>query len=142
MNIVIHPDTGEVLRFRKPWMRERSGFACVGESMTHQSHCETCDINRIVGTYVATGILPEGRDDGQYGDVTELQGDLTENINRSWETLGTLKERIDAEKREKREAAEAQAQADAAELARFRSEAAGKSSPATSGTETPPKATG
>lgn len=70
---------------RGPFSRFRVRFNCVGESMTHQSHAESCDINRIIDRYDRTGQLPTGRVQGVYDDVTSLQVDLTDAVNRSRE---------------------------------------------------------
>ena len=68
---------------RMPYDRDRVSTVFEGESMTHQSHAESCDINAVINRYMDTGFLPPGMDGGVYADVTELQGDLTDLINRS-----------------------------------------------------------
>lgn len=81
----VSPD-GEILglHIRLPRERERCAFFCVGDSRTVQSAADSCDVNKIIQRYDRTGILPDsGRGPGQYGDVTGLQGDLTEAINLS-----------------------------------------------------------
>lgn len=54
--------------------------------MTHQSHADSCDINKIIKQYDRTGVLPPAAHPPQYGDVSELGGDLTEQINKSLHT--------------------------------------------------------
>lgn len=72
---------------RNPYQRHRVQTPIFGESMTHQSHAESCDINNIIRRYDNTGTLPPAAREAQYGDVTDLQVDLTERINTSRETL-------------------------------------------------------
>jgi hypothetical protein len=73
---------------RKPWERVRCYTPIVGESRTHQSHKQSCDINHIIRKYDNTGLLPDGRGPGQYADVTHLQEEqLDTMITRSRETL-------------------------------------------------------
>lgn len=43
-----------------------------GPSMTKQSFKDECDVNVIMRRYEMTGLLPESRQDAQYGDVTGL----------------------------------------------------------------------
>lgn len=74
----IDKSTGELALFRSPFWRERVQFVPVGDSMTHQSHAEACDVNAIIRRYDRTGVLPPATREAQYGDVTGLQGDLTE----------------------------------------------------------------
>lgn len=69
--------------FRHPNSRIRIQTFVVGESMTHQSHAESCDINNIISRYENTGYLPEATTSAQFADVTGLQVDLTEAINNS-----------------------------------------------------------
>lgn len=72
---------------RSPYDRHRHITHIYGESLTHQSHAESCDINNIIRRFDNTGILPPSTREPQYADVTGLQGDLTERINESRETL-------------------------------------------------------
>lgn len=75
------------LHVRHPAERQRIQTVIIGESMTHQSHAESCDINSIIRRFDNTGTFPPGRENGQYADVVGLQGDLTERINMSRQTL-------------------------------------------------------
>lgn len=65
---------------RRPWERHRFYTQITGESMTHQSHAESCDINQIIRRYDNTGLIPEGRGPGQYGDVSHLQTAQTADL--------------------------------------------------------------
>lgn len=58
-----------------------------GESMTQQSHFDQTDVNAIVARFDRTGQLPPARQAPVYGDVTGLQGDLTDRINQSRDTI-------------------------------------------------------
>lgn len=96
---------------RHPFERVRV-FSCVrGESMTHQSHKNQCDVNAIVKRFDRTGELPPPTRPPQYADVSELQGDLTERINLSREVLDTAGRALD-EKRQAEKEAKRQAQID------------------------------
>ncbi|WNK13250.1 MAG: internal scaffolding protein [Microvirus sp.] len=57
------------------------------DSLTMQSHMPSCDIDAIVARFERTGALPENTRQPQYGDVTHLQGDLTEMLNYSQDTI-------------------------------------------------------
>lgn len=124
-DFIVHPDTGEVLRFRLPWMRVAFKTEIVGDSMTHQSHAESCDINRIVAAYTRSGeeLIPDPN--AVYDDVTGLQGDFTEMVNESWRNQKMFMDRVAAEKAEKEAQADAQRKKDAEDLARYRSQDAG-----------------
>lgn len=99
-------ETGEVSFHRvvrHPFHREAYGTKFCGESKTHASHAESCDINRIVASYMRTGNLPPSKGQGAYADVTGLQGDLTTRINESRETIAKAEEngrKIDAARKE------------------------------------------
>lgn len=121
----VNPDTGEVIRFRKPWMRMPFYTVIEGESMTQQSHAASCDINAIIRKFDRTGELPVGRVSGTFGDVTGLQGDLTEQINASRAVQSKVRGVID--ERRKAEEAEAQADREAGRAARAASKAASAS---------------
>lgn len=73
---------------RHPLSRHRV-VACVsGESATDRSHRDAVNINNIIARFDRTGILPgPGSRVAQYGDVTHLQGDLTEMLEFSRTTL-------------------------------------------------------
>lgn len=113
---------GEVKRFKSPYDRQRVISVIHGESMTHQDHAESCNINVIVNQFARTGIIPpdpRGRVP-QYGDVSHLNEDLTSLINTARD--GNLAR---AEILSKREAAKAkQLAAEKAELEQLRREKA------------------
>jgi hypothetical protein len=90
---------------RHPFQRDRTITEISGESMTHQSHKDACDVNNIVRKFDNTGIIPVGNGPGQYADVTALQGDLTEMQNHSLEVTQAveaelIKRELDAKKQE------------------------------------------
>lgn len=110
--VIFHPDTGEVLRHRLPWMRERCPTEFIGESKTHQAHKDSCDVNKILKRYERTGQLPPATRQPQFIDCTPLQGDLTDSINKSRETLQKTKEFVnDREEKAKRKAPSAPSEA-------------------------------
>lgn len=67
-------------RIRDPYDRHRTVTVVPGDSMTQISHAEACDINFIVKRFARTGQLPPPARQPVYGDVTGLQGDLTERF--------------------------------------------------------------
>lgn len=73
----------EVSRVRRPGTRIRQVFCPVGESMTQQAHKDQTDVNAIVERFERTGSLPPNMGTGQYADVTGLQADYAELIQRS-----------------------------------------------------------
>lgn len=118
-------ETGEVRRVvRRPYHREAYSTVFTGESKTHASHHDACDINKIVAQYHRTNTLPAGKKPGVFADVTHLQEDLTNAINKSRETISRAQDngrKIDAARKE-------QAKADAA--AKREAEANSAASPA------------
>lgn len=80
-----HKTSSETPIVRHPMSRTRVRFETEGESKTHQSHAASCDVNNIIARYERTGVLPPTRAVGQFGDVTQYQGDLTDLVNRSRE---------------------------------------------------------
>ena len=50
---------------------------------TDQGHKANCDINNLVNRYQREGQIPPPDRKPQYADVTAMQGDLTEVIDRS-----------------------------------------------------------
>jgi hypothetical protein len=61
-------------------------------SKTDQGHKANCDMNNIVNRYARTGIPPTSKGPGQHVDVTALQGDLTEVIQRAGEIAETAEQ--------------------------------------------------
>lgn len=94
-NQKLNKETGELTvarpYIRKPYERVRTTTPVIGESMTHQSHAETCDINNIIRKFDNTGTLPPARYEPQYADVTGLQTDLTEAYNQAKEKISLAK---------------------------------------------------
>lgn len=104
--------TGEVCetvrRVRRPWERLRVQSVPQGETRTLDSFVDQTDINKIIKRFDRTGYLPENTRVPQFGDVTGLQGDLTERINESWRIQAQAVE-LDAAAAQHREAAKAKA---------------------------------
>lgn len=80
---------------RHPFERARVLSSVCGVSMTHQSHKDLCDINKIVKRFERTGELPPPTREAQYADVSGLQGDLTDRINMSREILDVAGQHLD-----------------------------------------------
>lgn len=100
----VNKETGEVeFYIRRPLWRERVVTPCEGESMTHQSHREDCDINRTIARYMRTGQLPPGRTDGQYADVSGLNAPLTDLAVKASEASQVV-EKVKTERKKKAEA--------------------------------------
>lgn len=79
-------DVNEVsLNFvRHPNSRPRCKTILTGlRTRTDNAHKDLTDINNIVNRFQRTGSMPTGKGPGVYEDVTLLQGDLTDVINRS-----------------------------------------------------------
>lgn len=75
-----------------PMSRRRIQTVIVGESMTHQSAADSCDVNQIMARYDRTGVLPPSARQGVFADVTSLQVDLTEAVNSSRATIKEFRE--------------------------------------------------
>lgn len=123
-----NPETGEVIRFRLPWMRQALVTDVLSdECRVHASHKDACDVNNILKRYERTGILPQAKKAPQFADVTHLQVDLTTAINRSRETMAKTKEYFDGKEKAKRQSKAGKA--------------AGDTGPAASGPKAAPQAT-
>jgi len=105
---------------RHPFERKRVAFKSDLPSMTHQSHADSCDINKIIRRFDNTGELPTRPGDPQFADVTHLQGDLTEKINYSRETLDAAGRDLEAKKQLDLEEEANKRKAEAEELERLR----------------------
>ncbi|AXH73328.1 MAG: internal scaffolding protein [Microviridae sp.] len=110
--------TGEYFEGSEPLVilqhqRMRVQHVPQGESMTLQSEASACDINEIVRKYDQTGFLPVARMEPQYGDVSELNGDFGELLNKSIDAL-TIYNNAKADFEHKK-SADAKALADAKE---------------------------
>lgn len=119
---------------RHPLARPKHVTPFEGESMTHQGHAESCDINRIMKQYSRSGDLPppDPRRLPQYGDVTELQAkDLTQHIEESRAAQKVLASAQD--KKRKKDAEETKKLIEEAKAARKLAENADKAAAASSG---------
>lgn len=68
---------------RKTFDRERVQFATKGESMTHQSHQQECDINHIMAKWQKTGVMEHvNRYQGDYADFTNMPQDYQDSMNQ------------------------------------------------------------
>lgn len=90
---------------RKPLSRSRVITEVPGESVTDTSFGNETDVNAIIARTTRTGVLPEPAKPAQYADVTALQGDLTETIERTRSAMAELQ---DAQKKQQEAAAAAQ----------------------------------
>lgn len=79
---------------RKPFDRERLFTKFEGESRTQIADQTSCDVNMIMSRFQRTGVLPDGKGPGQYADVTELQNDITDAINKSRQVIADAKMRV------------------------------------------------
>lgn len=79
------------------------------DDMTHQAHAESCDVNTIIRQFDRTGVLPPVKKQPRYGDVSNLNRDLTELLEEAESTVealqnnGKLKEQADAKQKLKQE---------------------------------------
>lgn len=84
---------------RTPYERVRVQTPGGGESMCDQSAAGPTDVNYIIERYARTGIMPEpNKDKAQYGDVTSLQGDLTDRIKWSNELITAMQAVVEDQK--------------------------------------------
>lgn len=74
---------------RGPDQRVSLGKSFSGESLTHQSHKDACDINNIVSSFSRTGVLPGSTSPGVYADVSALNRPLTELAAESAANIAT-----------------------------------------------------
>lgn len=66
----------------------RVGFACVGPSLTVQSHRDSANINNIIARFQRTGELPPATKPAQYADISSVQQlDPTDALQLSRSTL-------------------------------------------------------
>lgn len=92
----------------------------VGESKTDQSQAATADVNNIIRRYDRTGQLPDAKRPGQYGDVSELNADYGELIERSRNSLNSAGEFMEEKLKQNKAASDKAAEVDKAELAEYR----------------------
>lgn len=95
-----------------PLSRTRLAYHTVGESKTRQADKQAADINAIVDRFNRTGQLPPAKTQPMYADVTGLQGDLTESVNKSREVQTEYVESVKKARRKKADAAKTAAKAD------------------------------
>jgi len=76
---------------RRPWERHPVYLVNDQPSMTQQSHYDQTDVNAIVARFERTGAMPPPTKPAMYGDVTDLQGELTELIQRSQEQISAAR---------------------------------------------------
>lgn len=74
-------------QIRKPWERHRVQVDASQDSVTDRSFGNDTDVNNIVARFSRTGELPNVGGEGQYADVTRLQGDLSQMICEARDTL-------------------------------------------------------
>ncbi|AXL14645.1 internal scaffolding protein [Microviridae sp.] len=73
----------QITRVRPPYFRKRKQIKIEGESLTHQSMKDECDINNIMKKWEKTGILEHKNNfQGQYGDFTQVPSDYHESMNQ------------------------------------------------------------
>lgn len=90
---------------RSPMSRLRVQAVPVGESLTLQSEASACDINEIIRRFDRDGFLPAARMEGQYGDVSELNGDFGELLAKSVAAMTAFNEaKAEFEKRKSADA--------------------------------------
>lgn len=89
---------------RKPYFREPLKTVVEGESMTHQAHADSVDINKIVAQFDRSGYLPPAQREGQYLDVTGLQTDLTVAYAESNRVIETVNEYTENQRKAKAKA--------------------------------------
>lgn len=70
----------QVHYFRKPMSRTRVPTLNDEESMTHQAHMDSCDINNIIRQFDRTGSLPPSDKIPLYDDVSSLNKPLSELV--------------------------------------------------------------
>jgi phage internal scaffolding protein len=62
--------------------RKRVTFETTGESLTHQSAKDECDINNIMKKWERTGIIDhQNRYQGEYGDFTNVPDNYQDSLN-------------------------------------------------------------
>lgn len=85
---------GEPPFVKEGWMRTNADITPDWESATMEAFGHDTDVNEIVARFERTGMMPTDPRGiaPQFGDVTELQGDLTELINRA---RGVMQEATD-----------------------------------------------
>lgn len=103
--VIADPETGEVQLelplFFSPFHRRRVTKKFTIPSKTHQSHAESCDVNRIIDQYARTGQLPPETRQKQYGDVSNLNkpmGELVADAKEVGEKIAAAKKEVASKK--------------------------------------------
>ena len=84
--------SGQSVRFRGPFEPLRVPLIVEGESMTDTSHGNDTDVNNIIARFDRTGQLPGNPGTGQYVDVSALNADLTELLEKQRSALKELED--------------------------------------------------
>ena len=113
-----------------PFDRVRQIARIPTESQTDTSFGNDTDVNKIVARFARTGEIPEVGNQN-FADVTGLQGDLTDLMEKTREARENLANLEEAAQKAKVE----QAEKDAQDLARLREQEANMSSKATGSEE-------
>lgn len=75
----------------KPWQRKRVIVNLEGQKLqVDTSMGNDTDVNNIVARFARTGQLPANPNPPQYADVSGLQGDLTEMLQRGKDAAAEL----------------------------------------------------
>lgn len=103
--VIADKETGEVQlelpMFYSPFHHRRVTKKFTIPSKTHQSHAESCDVNRIIDQYARTGQLPPEKIPKQYGDVSNLNkpmGELIADAKDIGEKIAAGKKEVAAKK--------------------------------------------
>lgn len=99
------------MNIRKPLHRGRLQTVIEGESMTHQSHAQSVDINHIVAQFDRSGYMPPASREAHYIDCTGLQTDLTQAHAESVRVIETANEYNEGVRKAKAKKAKADAEA-------------------------------
>lgn len=93
------------MNIRKPLQRERVITDLTGQkSKTDRSSGNDTDINNIVARFQRTGVMPPPTGEPHYGDVSSLQGELTDLIARGEAARQELQELELQKEKEQQEA--------------------------------------
>lgn len=79
---------------RLGYERDRVYSPTAEDSRTQQSFAESCDINAIIRKFDRDGVMPPGKTQGAYADVTGFNDDLTVLLLRASDTIETANDFI------------------------------------------------
>lgn len=91
---------------RHPLSRERLITQTSGDSLVQAGFGNDTDVNRIIERFTRTGVLPTANSEPQYADVTGLQEDLTDLIQKQRDThreIMEVQKSIEEQKQQKRD---------------------------------------